>query len=182
MGYRRKNGKVGTRNYIGIVTTVNCSGSVAKFIADAVEKDEFLEGFENIDGVVPIVHGTGCGMSGSGEGYDTLFRTLTGYVQHPNFGATLLIELGCEVMTLSGLVGDQKISVDGALRYMTIQNTGGTRKAVERGVEMIRKLAKIADGTKRTTILSEISEIYGAEHLLTRRAVTPEIGEKLCSA
>ena len=81
---------------------------MAKFIADAVEKDEFLEGFENIDGVVPIVHGTGCGMSGSGEGYDTLFRTLTGYVQHPNFGATLLIELGCEVMTLSGLVGDQK--------------------------------------------------------------------------
>ena len=220
MGYRRENGKVGTRNYVGIVTTVNCSGSVAKFIAEVVEKEGFLKGFPNVDGVVPIVHGTGCGMSGSGEGYDTLFRTLTGYVQHPNFGAILLVGLGCEVMTLSALVGDRKISTNGALRYMTIQNAGGTRKTVDLGVAMVRELATISNETKRTatpaselvigmqcggsdgysgitanpvlglasdllvrhggtTILSETSEIYGAEHLLTRRAVTPEVGEML---
>ena len=85
-GYHRADGSVGTRNYLGILTSVNCSGSVAKFIAEAAEKSDLLDAFPNIDGIVPITHGTGCGMSGENEGYDTLFRTLSGYAQHPNFG------------------------------------------------------------------------------------------------
>ena len=219
-GYLRPNGKVGTRNYIGIITTVNCSGSVAKFIADQVVKNGVLNGYDNIDGIVPLVHGTGCGMSTNGEGYETLFRTITGYTQHANFGAILLIGLGCEVMQLSDLIGDQKITTDGNLRYMTIQSLGGTRKTVDRGVEIIAELAELANTVCRssqpishlcigmqcggsdghsgitanpvlgmasdklisygaTTILSETSEIYGAEQLLTKRAETIEVGRQL---
>jgi altronate hydrolase/galactarate dehydratase len=219
-GYHRSNGKVGTRNYIGILTTVNCSGSVARFIAEAAEKTGLLDAYENVDGIVPIVHGTGCGMSGDNEGYATLFRTLAGYAQHPNFGGILLIGLGCEVMQVADLVGGQPIRADGALRYMTIQNEGGTRKTIERGLEQLRGIAEMANAVERapapvseitvgmqcggsdgysgitanpalgyasdllvrhggTTILSETSEIYGAEHLLTRRAESTEVGEKL---
>ena len=219
-GYHRADGRVGTRNYLGILTSVNCSGSVAKFIAEAAEKSGLLNDFPNIDGIVPITHGTGCGMSGNNEGYDTLFRTLSGYAQHPNFGGILLIGLGCEVMQIADLVGGREIRTDGALRYMTIQQTGGTRKTIEKGLEEVRSMAALANTATRqpapishlmvgmqcggsdgysgitanpalgvasdllvrhggTTILSETSEIYGAEHLLTRRAVSVEVGEKL---
>jgi altronate hydrolase/galactarate dehydratase len=219
-GYHRADGQVGTRNYLGILTSVNCSGSVAKFIAEAAEKSGLLDDFPNIDGIVPITHGTGCGMSGENEGYDTLFRTLSGYAQHPNFGGILLIGLGCEVMQVSALVGGRPIRADGALRYMTIQHEGGTRKTIEKGLVELRGIAEQANMATRepapishlmvgmqcggsdgysgitanpalgvasdlmvrhgaTTILSETSEIYGAEHLLTRRAATVEVGEKL---
>ncbi|PVB60490.1 altronate dehydratase family protein [Labrenzia sp. 011] len=220
LGYRRPTGKAGTRNYIGILTSVNCSGSVARFIAEAAEKSGFLKDYPNVDGIVPIVHGTGCGMSGKDEGYATLFRTLSGYAQHPNFAAILLIGLGCEVMQVADLVGERKMRPGGDFRYMTIQQTGGTRKTIEAGLRELAELAKLANEAERTpvpvseitvgmqcggsdgysgitanpalgiasdllvrhggtTILSETSEIYGAEHLLTRRAVSVEVGRKL---
>ncbi len=224
LGYRRPSGKAGTRNYIGILTSVNCSGSVARFIAEAAEKSGLLDAYPNVDGIVPIVHGTGCGMSGKDEGYDTLFRTLSGYAQHPNFAAILLIGLGCEVMQVADLIGDRKMRTSGGtggdLRYMTIQQTGGTRRTIEAGLKELKELAELANRAERTpvpvseitvgmqcggsdgysgitanpalgiasdllvrhggtTILSETSEIYGAEHLLTRRAVSVEVGEKL---
>ncbi|WP_106745584.1 UxaA family hydrolase [Yoonia maritima] len=219
-GYHRADGGVGTRNYIGILTSVNCSGSVAKFIAEAAEKSGLLDAYPNVDGIVPITHGTGCGMSGENEGYDALFRTLSGYACHPNFGGILLIGLGCEVMQLSALVDGRPIRADGALRYMTIQQEGGTRKTIEKGLEQLAGVAALANQVTRqpapiskimvgmqcggsdgysgitanpalgaasdllvrhggTTILSETSEIYGAEHLLTRRAVSQEVGQKL---
>ncbi|WP_409526031.1 UxaA family hydrolase [Nitrincola sp. MINF-07-Sa-05] len=219
-GYRRADGRAGTRNYLGILTSVNCAGSVARFIAEAAEKSGLLDAFPNIDGVVPIVHSSGCGMSGKDEGYATLFRTLSGYAQHPNFGGILLVGLGCEVMQIDDLVGRRQIRADSALRYMTIQAEGGTRKTIERGLEELRGIAEIANRAQRTpvpvseitvgmqcggsdgysgitanpalgyasdllvrhggtTILSETSEIYGAEHLLTRRAVSAEVGDKL---
>lgn len=220
MGYHRADGRVGTRNYLGILTSVNCSGSVARFIAEAVERQGWLADFPNIDGIMPIVHGTGCGMSGKDEGYDTLFRTLQGYSRNPNFGAILLVGLGCEVMQIPDLIGKGRIRDDGNFRYMTIQQTGGTRKTIDRGVAVLREMAEVANRATRapaglehltiglqcggsdgysgitanpalgvasdilvahggTTILSETSEIYGAEHLLTRRAVTPEVGAKI---
>jgi altronate hydrolase/galactarate dehydratase len=219
-GYRRADGRTGTRNYIGILTSVNCSGSVAQFVAEAAERNGLLDRFPNVDGVVPIVHGTGCGMSGENEGYAALFRTLSGYAQHPNFGGILLIGLGCEVMQVSDLVGGRPIRSDGALRYMTIQQQGGTRRTIEKGLEELEGIAQIANKATRspapisditvgmqcggsdgysgitanpalgyasdllvrhggTTILSETPEIYGAEHLLTSRAETASVGEKL---
>ena len=150
MGYHRADGRVGTRNYIGLVTTVNCSGSVARFIADAAEKSGLLDAHPNVDGIVPIVHGTGCGMSKTDEGYATLLRTLSGYATHPNFGAVLLIGLGCEVMQLSALTDGREITADGPLRYMTIQHEGGTRRTVEKGLEELRGLAEVANRAERS--------------------------------
>ena len=220
MGYHRADGQVGTRNYIGILTSVNCSGSVARFIAEAAEKDPVLSSMPNIDGFVPIVHNTGCGMSGVNEGYDTLMRTLKGYARNANFGGILLVGLGCEVMQVPDLVGQGRLRPDGNFRYMTIQGTGGTRATIQKGLEVLREMAEVAAKVARqpapvskliiglqcggsdgysgitanpalghasdllvrmggTTILSETPEIYGAEHLLTRRAVSSEVGEKL---
>lgn len=220
MGYPRADGKYGTRNYLGILTSVNCSGSVAKFIAEACEREGWLRDFPNIDGVVPIVHGTGCGMSGKDEGYATLMRTLQGYARNPNFGAILVVGLGCEVLQVANLVGAERLRSDGNLRHMTIQDVGGTRRSVERGMAALKEMAVMANEHKRepaglehlmvgmqcggsdgysgitanpalgaasdllvahggTTILSETPEIYGAEHLLTRRAVSQQVGEKI---
>ncbi|GAB5511907.1 MAG: altronate dehydratase family protein [Hyphomicrobiales bacterium] len=156
-GFHRSNGKVGTRNYLGVLTSVNCSGSVARFIADAAINDGLLKDFPNIDGIAPIVHGTGCGMADDGEGYDTLFRTLSGYAQHPNFAGILLVGLGCEMMQISDLVGKDRLRSDGAFRYMTIQQSGGTVKTVARGITMLRELAEEANTAKRTPA--------GLEHL-----------------
>ncbi len=220
MGYHRSTGRVGTRNYIGILTTVNCSGTVARLVAEEVAKSGDLAGFENVDGIVPIVHGTGCGMNSSGDGYDALFRTLSGYAQHPNFAGILMIGLGCEVMQVAELAGQQPIGPDGPIRYMTIQQTGGTKATIAKAAAQVRELAQLANqctrapapiseltiglqcggsdgysgvtanpalgyasdmlvGAGGTTILSETPEIYGAEHLLTRRAKSVAVGEKL---
>ncbi len=219
MGFHRADGQVGTRNYLGILTSVNCSGSVARFIAEAAERDPAIMR-AGIDGVVPIVHATGCGMSGVNEGYDTLMRTLKGYARNANFAGILLVGLGCEVMQVPDLVGQGRLRPDGNFRYMTIQGTGGTRATIERGIKVLREMSEVASEVRRapapvskliiglqcggsdgysgitanpalgaasdllvqmggTTILSETPEIYGAEHLLTRRAVSAEVGEKL---
>lgn len=156
-GYHRPDGKVGTRNYLGILTSVNCSGSVARFIAEAATRDGLLESFPNIDGIAPIVHGTGCGMAGDDEGYEQLFRTLAGYARHPNFAGILLVGLGCEIMQVNDLVGKERLRSDGCFRYMTIQQSGGTVKTVERGLSMLRELAEEANSVKRAPA--------GLEHL-----------------
>ena len=220
LGYHRADGRVGTRNYLGVLTSVNCSGSVARFIAEAAERSGLLEAYPNIDGIVPIVHGTGCGMSGVDEGYTALYRTLAGYAGHPNFGGILLVGLGCEVMQIPDLVGKARLREDGNFRYMTIQQVGGTRATVEKGLSILKDLAARASEARRepapasalvlglqcggsdgysgitanpalgaasdllvrqggASILAETPEVYGAEHLLTRRAVTREIGERL---
>lgn len=220
MGYHRSSGQIGTRNYIGILTSVNCSGSVARFIAEAVERSGMLDEFPNVDGIVPIFHATGCGMSGKGEGYETLFRTISGYGRNPNFGAILLVGLGCEVMQIPDLVGRDALADAARFRHMTIQQSGGTRATVDKGIAVVRELAAEANKAARApapasalsigmqcggsdgysgftanpalgaasdlivrhggiTMLSETSEIYGAEHLLTRRAATEDIGRKL---
>jgi altronate dehydratase len=145
MGYLRRNGQVGTRNYIGILTSVNCAGSVANFIAEAAEKSGLLDAFPNVDGIVPIVHSSGCGMAGDGDGYETLKRTLIGYSKNPNFGAILLVGLGCEVLQVSTLAEGFSQTIDNPHRYMTIQGEGGTRKTVDRGLEELRIIAEIAN-------------------------------------
>ena len=96
-GYKRQTGRVGTRNHIGILTSVNCSATVARYIADTFNKTDLLMDYPNIDGVSAFVHSTGCGMADSGEGYENLQRTLWGYARHPNFSGILIVGLGCEV-------------------------------------------------------------------------------------
>lgn len=219
-GYRRDNGRVGTRNYIGILTSVNCSASVARFIAEAATRSGLLDAFPNIDGVVSFTHGTGCGMAAAGEGYEVLQRTQWGYAANPNLGAVLLVGLGCEVFQIGRMKSVYGIEESATFRSMTIQDSGGTRRTIEQGLDRIREMLPLVDAARRetvpaseltlalqcggsdaysgitanpalgaaadllvhnggTAILSETPEIYGAEHLLTRRARSDAVGEKL---
>jgi altronate hydrolase len=218
-GFLRDNGKAGTRNFIGVLSTVNCSATVCHLIAETFPKDE-LATFGNVDGIVALTHGTGCGMADRGEGFATLQRTLWGYARHPNFAGVLLVGLGCEVNQIDFLLEAYQIRRGPNFRTMTMQGTGGTRKTVERAQAMIREMLPHANAARRqrisvselslalqcggsdaysgmtanpalgaaadllvrhggTAILSETPEIYGAEHLLTRRAVSRAVGEKL---
>lgn len=222
MGIRRDDGRVATRNYIGILTSVNCSAHVASMVADVFKKNPFtghnpLANFPNVDGVVALTHKTGCGMT-QDEPLTLLRRTLGGYARHVNFSAVVVLGLGCEINQIGGLMAEQKLA--GRLREMQIQEIGGTRKTTEAGVAFVREALTDANKVKRedvsaselivalqcggsdgysgisanpalgaasdllvrhggTVILSETPETYGAEHLLTRRAVSREVGEKL---
>jgi altronate hydrolase len=151
-GFRRANGKVGTRNYIGILTSVNCSATVAKYIAQAVERSGILAEFPNVDGVVPLVHGTGCGMAGKGEGFEVIERTQWGYATHPNFGGVLLVGLGCEVFQIPRLKERYGIVEGDHFRSFTIQESGGTRRSIELGVGAVREMLQAASTAKRETV------------------------------
>ena len=207
-GYRRANGSVGTRNYIGILTSVNCSATVAKFIAEGINRSGMLDDYPEIDGVVPFVHGTGCGMESRGEGFDILKRTQWGYTSNPNLGAAMLVGLGCEVFQIGRMKEMYGIVESDTFQTMTIQESGGTKKIIDWGIERMKEMLPVAARARRecggsdgysgitanpalgyaadilvrnggTAILSETPEIYGAEHLLTRRASSRAVGEKL---
>ncbi|HSD53202.1 MAG TPA: altronate dehydratase family protein [Burkholderiales bacterium] len=219
-GIVRRDARVATRNYIGVITSVNCSATVAKMIARHFENR--LDEFPGVDGVVALAHKTGCGMASEGEAVDILRRTTAGYIRHANFHSVLLVGLGCEANQINNLLAAQGLKRTDHLHAFTIQDKGGTRKAVEEGVARIRELLPDANRVERetvpashlvlglqcggsdgysgisanpalgaavdllvrhggTAILSETPEIYGAEHLLTRRAVSREVGEKLIS-
>ena len=221
-GIVRPDGRVATRNYIGILTSVNCSAHVAGLVADIFKKNPFthdnpLADFPNVDGVVALTHKTGCGMT-AGEPLTLLRRTIGGYARHVNFSAVIVLGLGCEVNQMGGLVEEQRLA--GRLRTLDIQTVGGSRKTVAAGIDFVREALQDANKVHRETvpaselivalqcggsdgysgitanpalgaasdlvvrnggsvILSETPETYGAEHLLTRRAVSREVGEKL---
>ena len=214
-------GQVATRNYLGILSTVNCSATVARGIADYFTRER-MQAFPSVDGVVALTHGSGCGMDTHGEGMQILRRTLGGYARHANFAGVLVVGLGCEANQISSLLGAESLQEGPLLRTFSIQDSGGTTKAIARGIEMIVEMLPHANVVQRqkvpasnivvglqcggsdgysgitanpalgaavdllvrhggTAILSETPEIYGAEHLLTRRAVSREVGEKLIS-
>ncbi|HEY1290313.1 MAG TPA: altronate dehydratase family protein [Burkholderiales bacterium] len=218
LGIVRADGRVATRNYIGILTSVNCSATVARMIARHFENN--LQDYPNVDGVVALTHKTGCGMASEGEATDLLRRTIAGYARHPNFFSSQLVGLGCEANQINMLLSAEKLKKSDKLGAFTIQEKGGTKKAVENGVARVKEMLPEANKVERvpvpashltlglqcggsdgysgisanpalgaavdllvrnggTAILSETPEIYGAEHLLTRRAVSREVGEKL---
>ncbi|MGW8368819.1 MAG: UxaA family hydrolase [Gammaproteobacteria bacterium] len=151
-GYRRDVGAAGTRNYIGVITSVNCSATVARQIAAIAERNGLTERFENVDGIVAITHNTGCGMQSAGEGFDLLRRTLDGYIAHPNFGGVLVIGLGCEVMQVGKLASGEGV------RNLGIQDAGGTRAAIDKGLALIEELAEQANRSKRQPVpVSELT-------------------------
>ena len=217
-GIVREDGRVATRNYIGILTSVNCSATVARLIARHFENR--LDAFPNVDGVVALTHKSGCGMASDGEPMDVLRRTMAGYARHPNFYAVQVVGLGCEANQVNALLAAERLKQGARLAAYTIQEKGGTMKAVREGIARIEAILPEADKVRRTTvpashllvalqcggsdgysgisanpalgaavdllvrhgggaILSETPEIYGAEHLLTRRALTRAVGEKL---
>ena len=138
LGIKRADGKVATRNYIGILTSVNCSATVARMVADHFRNN--LHDYPNVDGVVALTHKTGCGMAGDGEGMDLLRRTLTGYAQHPNFFAVLNIGLGCEANQINFWLDAAKLKLSDKLQAFTIQEKGGTTKSVRDGIARIKAL------------------------------------------
>ncbi len=221
-GFRRSNGRVGTRNYIGVVTSVNCSATVARFIAEAVNKSGVLDDYPTIDGVIPLVHSTGCGIDSDGETFEVLKRTTWGYACNPNMAGVLVVGLGCEGFQIARMKQAYGIQESAVFRTMTIQDTGGTKKTIAAGVEAVKAMLPIAGKVQRetmpaselmlalqcggsdgysgitanvalgvavdllvkhggTAVLAETPEIYGAEHLLTRRARDRATGEKLVS-
>ncbi len=138
MGYRRADGRAGTRNFVGIIASVNCSTTVCRSIAERANR-ELLPQYSGIDGFVPIVHDQGCGMSGTGDGMQILHRTLAGYARHPNFGGMLMVGLGCEVNQLT-LYGQKGIAA--GKRHFNIQEAGGSRKSVEKAMGVLREICR----------------------------------------
>lgn len=156
-GFKRANGKVGTRNYIGIITTVNCSATVAGQLASHFNYSGALNDYPNVDGVVALGHDSGCGMRADGEGFDLLHRTLTGYANHANFGAIVVIGLGCETMQVSTFLEDSGLQPGELCHAFTIQESGGTRAAIERGIKTIKgMLPKVNENARSTVPASEL--------------------------
>ena len=154
MGYRRADGRVGTRNYIGIFITVNCAATVARRIA-AYFDEERLADYPNIDGVIPFVHTQGCGMEQTGAPMDLLRRTLKGYIQHPNIAGALICSLGCERNNLDRFFADTALETGQMLRTVHMQDAGGTRAAIEAGKDAIREMLEAANAATREPVSAE---------------------------
>ena len=225
MGYKRANGTYGTRNYVALCSTVNCSATVVHRAAQELQLENAFEAYENVDGVAIFSHSSGCGMNNKGLGFEILDRVLWGHATHPNVGMALFVGLGCEVMQIAKMrenYDDPTQSLMDRFISMTIQETGGTRKTIDAIKAKVREILPELNKAKRepcpaselkialqcgasdgfsgitanpalgvasdmlvglgaTSILSETSEIYGAEQLLLRRAASREVGEKLVS-
>jgi altronate hydrolase len=224
MGYDRGDGRTGTRNYIALISTVNCSASTSKYISEQVRARDLLRQYPNVDGVVAITHKGGCAMQYDGPDHHQLDRTLAGFAKHPNVAAYVLVGLGCETGQAIHLIENQGlIQLNGSKRkpiVLTIQECGGIGKTVEAGVRTVAEMLPQVNDIRRTklpasrlvlgtncggsdgnsgvtanpalgvasdlmvaqggtSIIGETPEIYGAEHLLTRRAVSRAVGEKL---
>ena len=218
-GFVRPGGGVGTRNFIGILSSVNCSATVIKRIA-AHFTPERLAAYPHVDGVAAFAQTSGCGMSSPSEHFDVLRRTLAGYARHPNLAGVLIVGLGCERNQVDALVDSQGLKEGKLMRTMVMQDVGGTRATIEAGIRAIEEMLPIANEARRTTvsashlkiglecggsdgfsgitanpglgaamdilvrhggtaILSETPEIHGVEFMLTRRAISPEVGQKL---
>ncbi|MEZ6042037.1 MAG: altronate dehydratase family protein [Planctomycetaceae bacterium] len=231
MGYRRRDGGIGTRNYIALLSTVNCSATTARYVAQELARTD-LSDFPNVDGVVPLVHKGGCAFAFDGEDHRQFNRTLAGFATHPNFSANLILGLGCETAQAGHLQSQYGLvqlgsgsrssgsAPDGNPLVLNIQEEGGVRRTVDRAVGLLRELLPEANKVHRveipiselkvglecggsdgasgitanpalgyasdllvghggTAILSEIPEVYGAEHLLTRRSISRVVADQL---
>ena len=149
LGYDRGGGRIGTRNYIGIVSSVNCSATAARRIA-AHFTPERLADYPNVDGVAAFVHGTGCGMGGDGSGLEALQRVMWGYARHPNLAGVLMVGLGCEANQIDWLLEAYGMRRGPLLHAMNIQNVAGLRRTVEAGIERVAAMLPLANRARRT--------------------------------
>jgi len=222
-GYTRPGGAVGTRNYLAIISSVNCSASVSRYVCDRFRTADLKNDFPNVDGVIAFTHKAGCAMD-PGEPQQVLQRVLAGFARHPNISGYVMIGLGCEVNQVEAIRRNWQLDAsrpgESPPTFLNIQVAGGVRKTVEAGVAAVAKLLPLANALRRTpqplsklilaencggsdahsgitanpalgvasdelvhyggtSVLAETPEIYGAEHLLTRRAVSREVGEQL---
>jgi altronate hydrolase len=219
-GILRADGRVATRNYIGVISTVNCSATVTKMVVKHFAQSGALDAYPNVDGIVPITHSFGCCIDHDGEGIRQLRRTLGGYVRHANFAGVVVIGLGCEANQMAAMLVAGGVEANAMLVPLVMQDLGGTQRTVEAAIREVERMLPVANQVQRTpvavehltlalqcggsdgysgitanpalghavdllvahggtAILTETPEIYGAEHLLTRRAVSREVGEKI---
>jgi len=150
-GLRRADGRVGTRNFIALCSTVNCSATVIRMIADRVNRSGMLADYPHIDGAIALSHGTGCGMADAGEGFDNLERVLWGYATHPNVAAAIFVGLGCEVMQIGRLKAKYGFA-EGHFHTLTIQESGGTRRTIDIALRMIEGLLPALPAMERTDV------------------------------
>jgi altronate hydrolase len=218
MGFTRPDGRAGTRNYVAVISTVTCSAHVTRAIARHFTPER-LAAFPNVDGVIALTHPSGCSFVPGGPVYTLLQRTLAGMARHPNVAASLFVGLGCEVNQISELMANYGLDGRNA-ESLVIQQSGGSRKTMAAGIQVLERMLSLANGTARTpqllsqlvlalqcggsdgwsgvtanplvgwvadavvaqggtAVLGETPEIYGAEHLLTRRAINAQVGQKL---
>lgn len=219
MGIVRPDGRVATRNFVGLISSVNCSATVIQRVA-AHFTPERLAAYPNVDGVVAFAQTSGCGMSSPSEHFDVLRRTIAGYANHPNLAAVLIVGLGCERNQVGDLVASQGLAAGERLKTFVMQEVGGTRATIEAGIRAVAAMLPAANDVQRvpvpashlkiglecggsdgfsgitanpalgaamdilvrhggTAILSETPEIHGVEYMLTRRAISPAVGQKL---
>ncbi|HEX4212831.1 MAG TPA: altronate dehydratase family protein [Candidatus Dormibacteraeota bacterium] len=217
-GFRRADGRVGTRNYVAILASVNCASSATRAIVDHFKyKSDELKNFPNVDGVIGFPTKGGCGAHYGSSDVGVLQRTMAGIVDHPNIAAYLILSLGCEVNQPQDIIEANGL---GKPRVLTIEEDGGFLETVRRGIESVRELLPLADQARRedvpvselivalqcggsdgwsgvtanpalgiatdmivrqggTVVLGETTEVYGGEHILTRRAHSVEVGQHL---
>ena len=219
-GYLRSSGRVGTRNYLAIMSSVNCSATAVRAIAHHLNSSGILKDYPNIDGVIQLSYGGDCSLKQDGPGYEIMKRTQYGYLANPNIGGAVMVGLGCEGFQIDKWMASCGLKDNELFRSMTLQGVGGTRKTVEAGVAAITEMLPLVNQAHRskvpaselmlalqcggsdgysgitsnpalgvaadllvqqggTAILSETPEIFGAEHLLARRAVKPELVARL---
>jgi altronate hydrolase len=219
LGFRRPDGRVGTRNYVAVLASVNCSSSATVAVVDRIERSGVLADYPNVDGVIGLPHKGGCGAHIGSAALRQLQRTLAGTVHHPNVAGYVVLSLGCEVNQPADMIDATEMGEDAPL-VITIQEDGGFAQTVEQGVEAVLQLLPLANHFERetvsaselvlalqcggsdgwsgvtanpglgkacdlivrqggTVVLGETTEVYGAEHILTRRASSKEVGEQL---
>ncbi|MGD9711271.1 MAG: UxaA family hydrolase [Thermomicrobiales bacterium] len=219
MGFRRPDGRVGTRNYVAVLASVNCSSSATVRVAEYFRQPGMLDDYPNVDGVIALPHKGGCGAHIGSRDLYIFQRTLAGIVHHPNVAGYVILSLGCEVNQPTDMIDATSMSEDAPL-VITIQQDGGFLKTVELGIEAVKRILPEANKATRepvpaselmvalqcggsdgwsgvtanpglgkaadlivkqggTVVLGETTEVYGAEHLLTRRAKSPEVAQKL---
>lgn len=219
-GIKRADGRVATRNYIGVISTVNCSATVTKLVVQHFALPGALDAYPHVDGIVPITHSFGCCIDHDGEGIRQLRRTIGGYVRHPNFAGVVVVGLGCEANQMAAMMVAEGVEPGPMMVPLVMQELGGTQRTVEAAIKAVQSMLQVANRARRepmpvshltvalqcggsdgysgitanpalghavdlivahggTAILTETPEIYGAEHLLTRRAVSREVGEKI---
>ncbi len=216
LGYLREDGRAGTRNYIAVVAASNCAAHTVELVARSFEQESLPA---NVDGVVAFPHGDGCAQT-IGPDTEQLQRTLEGVLDHPNVAAAIILGLGCEVNQIDHYLGKRDGRSAKRLVGLTLQESGGTRGAVERCRAEIRNFIDEAAAMRRTElpasalvlglncggsdsfsgitanpalgycsdlivreggtiVLAETTEIFGAEHLLLRRAKDDVTAKKL---
>ena len=154
MGYRNKTGPAGTRNLLGIVTTVQCAAGVVKAAVERI-KAQLLPKYPNVDGVVAVTHPYGCGVAIKAREAHIPIRAVTNVIRHPNFGGeVMVVGLGCEKLTFDMVLPPEDVTPDNTL---TLQDCPGHDAMMDAILAMAdKKLQKLNQRRREELPLSQL--------------------------